>query len=81
MDIENRKKQNQINQMDIENRRKQNQINQMDIENRRKQNQINQISNNKWYCFGKMSRKRKVWIIGKILSKKLKLYWLIQTHN
>ncbi len=37
------------------------------------QNRINQ--SDKWYRFGQMSRKRKIWTIGKVLSKKLKIYW------
>ncbi len=40
------------------------------------QNRINQ--NDKWHRFGQMSRKRKLWTIGKVLSKKLKIYWLLK---
>ena len=43
-----------------------------------KNKKINSLISNKWYRFGQMSRKRKIWIIGKVLSKKLKLYWIFQ---
>ncbi len=41
-----------------------------------KQLQITQ--HNKWYRFGAYSRKRKVWVIGKVLAKKLHIYWLLK---
>ena len=43
-----------------------------------KNKKINSLISNKWYRFGQMSRKRKIWTIGKVMSKKLKLYWLLQ---
>ncbi|WGK69177.1 glycosyltransferase [Candidatus Haliotispira prima] len=33
-----------------------------------------QVENNRWYRFGWLSRKRKIWAIGKVLSRKLGLY-------
>jgi len=39
---------------------------------------VNTLSDNHWYRFGQMSRKRKIWTIGKVISKKIKLYWLLQ---
>ena len=32
----------------------------------------------RWYRFGQLSRKRKIWVIGKILSKKFRIYWLLK---
>jgi len=46
------------------------------IEVKEKENQV--LLNNRWYRFGQMSNKRKIWFIGKVISKKLKLYWLFQ---
>ncbi len=40
------------------------------------QNRINQ--NDKWHRFGQMSRRRKLWTIGKVFSKKLKIYPLLK---
>ncbi len=36
------------------------------------------LLDNRWCRFGKMSQKRKMWTIGKVISKKIKLYWLLQ---
>ena len=46
------------------------------IENHRAK--IATLQNNKWYRFGQYSRKRKIWVICKVLSKKLYIYWLVQ---
>ncbi len=37
-----------------------------------------QCFHNRWYQFGLMSRKRKIWVIGKVLAKKLHIYWLLK---
>ncbi len=34
--------------------------------------------NNKWYRFGQMTRKRKIWTAGKVISKKLHIYWVLR---
>jgi len=39
---------------------------------------INTLINNRWYRLGQMSRKKKIWTIGKVVSKKIKLYWVLQ---
>ena len=36
------------------------------------------IKNDNWYRFGQLSNKRKVWVIAKVLSKKLKIYPLLK---
>lgn len=33
---------------------------------------------NRWYRFGQLSRKRKIWVIVQVLSKKFKIYWLLK---
>ncbi len=33
---------------------------------------------NKWYKFGQLSRKRKIWTAGRTISKKLHIYWLLR---
>ena len=35
------------------------------------------IYTDRWYSFGRLSRKRKLWVIGKVLSKKLCLYRIL----
>lgn len=40
-------------------------------------NTIQEWKQDKWYRFGQMSRKRKIWTIGKVTSKKLHIYWLL----
>ncbi len=37
-----------------------------------------ELQKNRWYCFGQLSRKRKLWVIAKVLSKKLRIYKLLQ---
>ena len=39
---------------------------------------IDTLLKDPWYRFGRMSKKRKIWTIGKVVSKKMKLYWLLQ---
>ncbi len=34
--------------------------------------------NEKWARFGRLSRGRKIWTLGKVLSKKLHLYWFLR---
>ncbi len=34
--------------------------------------------NDRWYRFGQLSRKRKLWVIAKVLSKKLRIYKLLR---
>ena len=36
------------------------------------------LQTNRWYRFGQLSRKRKLWVIGKVLSKKLGLYFMLR---
>ncbi len=36
------------------------------------------VCNNKWYRFGQMTVKRKIWTIGIAVSKKLHVYWLFK---
>ncbi len=63
--------QEQIGQMNTGNKSNQQQIEQQLLK-------INTLSNNHWYRFGQMSRKRKIWTIGKVLSKKAKIYWVLK---
>ncbi len=39
--------------------------------------QLNKIQNDKWYRFGKMSRRRKIKTVGKVITKKIHIYNLI----
>ena len=39
---------------------------------------IQRLQQNRWYRFGQLSFKRKIWIIVKVLSKKLKIYKLLK---
>ena len=39
---------------------------------------IHAVLNDPWYRFGQMSFKRKIWTIGKVVSKKIRLYWLLR---
>ncbi len=39
---------------------------------------IKKLTNDKWYRFGQMSRKRKIWTSGKVLSKKMKIHWALK---
>ncbi len=40
--------------------------------------EVQAAADNRWNHFGKLSRKRKIWVIAKVLSKKLKLYALLR---
>ncbi len=53
-------------------------INKQEKELKQRQSKINALLDNRWYRFGQMSRKKKIWTIGKTTSKKIKLYWLLQ---
>ncbi len=35
-------------------------------------------SNDKWHRFGKLSKKRKIWTVGKVISKKIGVYGLLK---
>jgi len=39
---------------------------------------IQALINNKWYLFGKLSRKRKIWTMGKVISKRARIYNVLQ---
>ncbi len=39
---------------------------------------LNKAYRNRWYRFGTYSRKRKIWVMGKVISKKLYIYWLLR---
>ena len=39
---------------------------------------LSDIQEDRWYRFGQLSRKRKIWAIINVLSKKFKLYWLFK---
>ncbi len=39
---------------------------------------IEGLQNNRWYRFGQLSCKRKLWTIAKVLSKKLRIYKLLR---
>jgi len=41
---------------------------------------LSKIKNDKWYRFGQMSRKRKIWTIGKVASKRLGIYNLLKPY-
>ena len=36
------------------------------------------LQQNRWYRFGQLSRKRKIWVMGKVLSKKFKVYRILK---
>ena len=38
----------------------------------------NNLQQDRWYRFGQLSRKRKIWVIGKTLSKKFMIYSLLK---
>ncbi len=52
-------------------------LRQKDQQLKQQQSKINMLVNNHWYRFGLMSNKRKIWTIGKVISKKIKFYWLL----
>ncbi|WGK69176.1 glycosyltransferase [Candidatus Haliotispira prima] len=43
------------------------------------QGQIAELESNRWLRFGRLSRKRKLWVLGKVLGKKLGLYKLLRS--
>jgi len=60
-------------------------INYLNKDNQQKDTQLkklnsktNTLENNKWYRFGKLSRKEKIWVSGKVLSKKMKIHWALK---
>ena len=74
-----------INQQTQELQQRAQKINQQTQELQLRYQQINQLQSqnkalldNRWYHFGQMSNKRKIWAIGEVVSKKIKLYWLLQ---
>ena len=36
------------------------------------------LQNNKWYRFGQYSHKRKIWVIGKVTTKALRIHWVLR---
>ena len=44
----------------------------------KEKSKIKKLTNDKWYRFGQMSRKRKIWTSGKVLSKKMKIHWALK---
>ncbi|MCK5538357.1 MAG: glycosyltransferase, partial [Bacteroidales bacterium] len=44
----------------------------------KEKSKINKLKNDKWYRFGQMSRKKKIWTSGKVLSKKMKIHWALK---
>ena len=50
------------------------QLKQKDTQTKQQQNTIKALQNNRWYRFGKLSRKQKIWVAGKVLSKKMKIH-------
>jgi len=48
------------------------------LKNNRKDCKIKFSQSNKWERFDKMSRKRKLWTIGKVISKKIKIYDILK---
>ena len=40
--------------------------------------EIQRFQQNRWYRFGQLSRKRKIWVIGKVLSKKFRIYKILR---
>ena len=44
------------------------------VKNNNKQHNKNNLLDDKWYRFGQMSNKRKVWSIARVISKKIKIY-------
>ncbi len=64
------------NKLELEKRAKS--ISQKDNELEKKESKIKALEGNNWYRFGQMSRKRKMWKIGKIVSKKIKIYWVLK---
>jgi len=49
-----------------------------DTQLKQKDTQLKQLINNKWYRFGRLSRKEKIWTSGKIFSKKMKIHWALK---
>ena len=41
-------------------------------------NDMNPDNQNRWYHFGQLTHRRKLWVVAKVLSKKLKLYRFLQ---
>ena len=45
---------------------------------RQAQEEMQQAITNRWYYFGQLSRKRKLWVIAKFLSKRLFVYKILR---
>ena len=56
-------------------------LNYLQNENYNLENENKKIKNNKWYLFGKKSRKKKIKFIIKYILKKIKLYKILHTIN
>jgi len=59
---------------DTQIKKMQSNINSLKNNNSTLKNNNNTLKNNKWYIFGQLSRKRKIWEIFKIISIKIKIY-------
>ena len=53
-------------------------VRRLQAESERLQAESERLQQNRWYRFGQLSRKRKIWIMGKVLSKKLGFYHLLR---
>ncbi|WGK69181.1 hypothetical protein P0082_11965 [Candidatus Haliotispira prima] len=42
------------------------------------QREKEQTQDNRWYCFGQLSRRQKLWIMDKWLAKRLRLYPMLR---
>ncbi len=70
-------KNTQLKQKEIQLVQQNQKLRQKDQYLKQQQSKINILVNNRWYRFGLMSNKRKIWTIGKVISKKIKFYWLL----
>ena len=53
---------------------KEKQLKQKNLQVKQQQDNIKALQNNHWYRFGKLSRKQKIWVAGKVLSKRMKIH-------
>jgi len=72
-----REKDQYIKQQNAQSQRQNQKLREKDQYIKQQQSKINMLVNNRWYRFGLMSTKRKIWTIGKVISKKIKIYWLL----
>ena len=74
--LEQNKKQLEQKEQQLEQNKKQ--LEQKEQQLVQKRSNIKILLNDRWYRFGQMSKKRKIWTTGKVISKKIKIYWLLQ---